>query len=413
MSFQRVSFQNEIREIPVRRVATEPFILFPDIHAFFPHVTALLSDGRPVPVAVDLTSGIPLLPLRVPVQAEDADRIWEAYRPSTEAMPGDVFAERLDSLENKFCEILRRLDRILPTEEQFSNGPVHYVVFNPGSSQSIPSTQSVDGHEMARHAEDEDDDEPAELDDVLGPYPDAPGDHVTAPHEPPRSPGSPMDDQRFTEEYAEKVSSSADPAIVTSSIQGTLPSPPSTPAPDITDATSTPPTPPSSNLSTPTRPANSPLVQFAHIISPSAGDAPPGYDTPPSYEHSIAQTIRSLMSHLLSYEEHIPPRYKAPRWPATRGVWRSRSPTTIEQFAYQLVELEMALLWTAVAQTWVEERETWLGLVVNARTERHLAGALVSLERYTVVCDEGWVGMRDRWVSELLEMVMVPLVAGS
>lgn len=425
MSFQKISFQNETREIPVRYLEAEPFVLFSDVHTFFPHVTAILSDGRPIPIAIDPSTGRLLEPLRVPVREGDACKVWEAYKPSTESNLGPVLVERLDSLETKFGQVLHRLDRLLPTNEQFSNGPVHYVVFNPNGIQNIPHEQARGGDEEEVHDAEEEDGDLGGLDNGLGPYPEDPN-APTAPHEPQHSidtPGEQLDQP--SEEYCEKSSSSTDGLMATSPQDIPLSSQPSSTIITTTHFTTSSTTPSITSSTTPSttptdlpRPTiNNPVAQLAHLRSPpilAPHDLPPpSYDTPPSYEHSVAQNIASLTQHLLLYEEHVPQRHKSHRWLSSRGIWRSRSPTTVEQFAYQLIELEMGLSWSAVSQTWVEERDTWLALVVNARTERHLAGALVSLERYTVVCDEEWVGMRDRWVNELLEMVMVPLVMGS
>ncbi|KAI9290039.1 hypothetical protein BC943DRAFT_258360, partial [Umbelopsis sp. AD052] len=131
-------------------------------------------------------------------------------------------------------------------------------------------------------------------------------------------------------------------------------------------------------------------------------------DEPPSYENSILGSIRTLTERLLEFEAHIGNRHKSPRWLTERNEWLSRTPGNIEQFAIHLVELEMALLWTAVAESWINERETWLNLVMNARSLRHLAGALISLERHTLVLDEEWPTVRERWVNDLLEMLVVP-----
>ena len=72
----------------------------------------------------------------------------------------------------------------------------------------------------------------------------------------------------------------------------------------------------------------------------------------------------------------------------------------------------MALLWTAVSEAWLEERETWLTLVSTARSERHLAGALLNLERHTLVMSEEWVQVRERWINDLLELIVLPLGHG-
>ncbi|KAL0085935.1 hypothetical protein F4703DRAFT_1736883 [Phycomyces blakesleeanus] len=135
-------------------------------------------------------------------------------------------------------------------------------------------------------------------------------------------------------------------------------------------------------------------------------------DAPPSYETSIFGSIKALMQKLHIFERHIPNRHKSPRWLVRRVEWVERVPNSIEQVAYQIVQLEMALLWTAVTEAWINERETWLTLVASARSERHLAGALISLERHTLVMDEQWTEEKERWVNELLEMVVLPLSHG-
>ncbi|KAI9323580.1 hypothetical protein BX666DRAFT_1847261 [Dichotomocladium elegans] len=137
-------------------------------------------------------------------------------------------------------------------------------------------------------------------------------------------------------------------------------------------------------------------------------------DAPPSYETSILGNIKTLTDQLRLYESHIANRHKSPRWLARRSEWVHREPTNIEQLAYQLIQLEMALLWTAVSESWIQERETWLTLVASARTERHLAGAMISLERHTLVMDETWIHhMRETWINELLEMIVLPLTHGN
>lgn len=136
------------------------------------------------------------------------------------------------------------------------------------------------------------------------------------------------------------------------------------------------------------------------------------HEAPPSYETSVLSTIKAINSKLCLYESHIYNRHKSPRWLAKRQDWISRVPNSIEEVAYQLVQLEMALLWTAVSESWIQERETWLTLVANARSERHLAGAIINLERHTLVMDENWPQIRERWINELLEMLVLPLSHG-
>ncbi|GAN01866.1 hypothetical protein MAM1_0013c01301 [Mucor ambiguus] len=136
------------------------------------------------------------------------------------------------------------------------------------------------------------------------------------------------------------------------------------------------------------------------------------HEAPPSYETSVQGTIKALNAKLRLYESHISNRHKSPKWLSKRDEWISREPNSIEQIAFQLVQLEMALLWTAVTESWIQERETWLTLVASSQSERHLAGAIINLERHTLVMDDEWQQIRERWVNDLLEMVVLPLSHG-
>lgn len=158
--------------------------------------------------------------------------------------------------------------------------------------------------------------------------------------------------------------------------------------------------------------ADSPPPAFSSSSHAPSSSSSHRHEAPPSYETSVLSTIKALNSKLCLYESHIYNRHKSPKWLAKRADWISRVPNSIEEVAYQLVQLEMALLWTAVTESWIQERETWLTLVASARSERHLAGAIINLERHTLVMDEDWSTIRDRWINDLLEMVVLPLSHG-
>ncbi|CAO3620275.1 unnamed protein product [Mucor hiemalis] len=158
--------------------------------------------------------------------------------------------------------------------------------------------------------------------------------------------------------------------------------------------------------------ADSPPPAFSSSSHAPSSSSSHRHEAPPSYETSVLSTIKALNSKLCLYESHIYNRHKSPKWLAKRADWISRVPNSIEEVAYQLVQLEMALLWTAVTESWIQERETWLTLVASARSERHLAGAIINLERHTLVMDEDWSNIRDRWINDLLEMVVLPLSHG-
>jgi hypothetical protein len=175
-------------------------------------------------------------------------------------------------------------------------------------------------------------------------------------------------------------------------------------------------TDPSSNSDIPPR-SNSPPPAFStrSIATSSSSTVPTAsqhVEAPPSYETSVLSTIKSINTKLRLYESHISNRHKSPKWLAKRQEWITREPNSIEQVAFQLVQLEMALLWTAVTESWIQERETWLTLVANSRSERHLAGAIINLERHTLVMDAEWNQIREGWINDLLEMVVLPLSHG-
>jgi hypothetical protein len=158
----------------------------------------------------------------------------------------------------------------------------------------------------------------------------------------------------------------------------------------------------------------SPPPAFSPLRSPhpSTAQQQPSVEAPPSYETSVLSSISTLTEKLRLYESHISNRHKSPQWLAKRSAWLSRNPINIEQLAFQLVELEMALLWTAVSEAWINERETFMALVGSARSERHLAGAILNLERHTLVLDNEWVTVRENWISGLLDMLVIPMSHG-
>ncbi|KAI8990014.1 hypothetical protein BDB01DRAFT_779708 [Pilobolus umbonatus] len=136
------------------------------------------------------------------------------------------------------------------------------------------------------------------------------------------------------------------------------------------------------------------------------------HEAPPSYETSVLGNVELLNSKIRLYEAHIQNRYKSPRWLSIRSEWINNKPHNIEQVAFQFIQLESALFYASFSEPWAEERETWLTVVRNARSERHLAGALLNLERHTAVLDEDWTQLRESWISDLLEMVVLPITHG-
>ncbi|KAG0759437.1 hypothetical protein G6F57_009185 [Rhizopus arrhizus] len=74
------------------------------------------------------------------------------------------------------------------------------------------------------------------------------------------------------------------------------------------------------------------------------------HEAPPSYETSIFSSIKALNHKIRLYEFYINNRHKSTKWLSKRQTWLSREPNSTEQVAYQLVQLEMALLWTAVSE---------------------------------------------------------------
>ncbi|CAO3675092.1 unnamed protein product [Umbelopsis vinacea] len=342
--YQAIRYNDKIWRIPIRTINDKKVLLLSDIQSFIPSATGVVSNDKLVPFVIDQTTGAQLLPKRIEVISAGAN-IWDIL--FSEPSDQDVSA-RIALLESKYEDLIYRLDRILPLPANAvaESTPLHYLVANTNP----PIQMDEDGAETTS----------------TGSSPDSPA-HSGNRH------GSSGDSHDNDEQSVESNNETTCESYSADAVC------------DDTTASS------------------NPVVRLG-VMERTAGDP----DEPPSYENSIQGNIRTLTERLLEFESHIANRHKSPRWLAERNEWLSRMPGNIEQFAFQLVELEMALLWTAVAETWINERETWLNLVMNARSLRHLAGALVNLERHTLVLDDQWQAVREGWVNELLEMVVLP-----
>ena len=348
--YQAIRHNDRIWRIPIRNINDKKVLLLSDIQSFIPSATGVVSNDKLVPFVIDQNTGAQLLPKRIEVITAGAN-IWDILY--SDPNDQDV-STRIAQLESKYEDLINRLDRLLPTSDDTSleTSPLHYLVVNP--------------HSSSRTQLDEDMNESSGSSDCP-----PNGHHHRQTHS---SDGLSHENDELSEGSNDNVEG-ASYAIDTCE--------------DVRHTSNTVP-----RLS----------VGSTLPVRQNTGDP----DEPPSYENSILGNIRTLTERLLEFEAHIGNRHKSPRWLTERNEWLSRTPGNIEQFAIHLVELEMALLWTAVAESWINERETWLNLVMNARSLRHLAGALISLERHTLVLDEEWPAARERWVNELLEMLVVP-----
>lgn len=358
--FKAVEYNNQIYQIPVRRIDHDQYLFLTDVQAIVPQATALTASDKLIPFEADPITHMELMPKRIGVT--DFDSAWQVH------VPGAVVdsQQRIADMDTKLERLSRQLHHVLSAIT--TSTP-------PGASNSVitaTSTAAVDDTATSESNEHEEDIAHEQQHATMPSRPTSPPPAFSS------SPPLPVPSNRSSPPDRSSMTSTAATVTVTAASQ----------------ASDTPPPPMPPQPSTSTR----------HV----EGDAPPSYET------SILGNIKALTDQLRLYESHIANRHKSPRWLARRSEWVQREPASIEQVAYQLVQLEMALLWTAVSESWIQERETWLTLVASARTERHLAAAMLNLERHTLVMDESWGHhVRETWVNELLEMIVLPLTHGN
>ncbi|ORY93623.1 hypothetical protein BCR43DRAFT_497259 [Syncephalastrum racemosum] len=391
--YKAIEYGDFLFQIPVRRlpgIDDQYFLFLSDVQAVVPGATALMSSDKLIPFVTDPQTHATHEPRRTTVT--EFETVWQAHVPET------VSDRRaLQNLEVKLDNVARQLHRLalmIPstvTVADNTNSINETTATMPTmptsslSSQPLPSSQTslqqADASAQAAtsnltttqnvQADNAQSSRTNVVSTAAGAQAAGGCDESSAStrSNKPRSSQTEEDEDDDEEEATPSRSSSPPPAFSTS------------PRPALPRPTSN----------------NSNIRQ--HI----EGEAPPSYET------SILGNIQALTDKLLTFETHIPNRHKSPRWLARRREWLERTPSNIEQVAYQLVQLEMALLWTAVSEGWIQEREPWLTLVASARSERHLAAAMLNLERHTLVLDEDWATAREGWVNELLEMVVLPL----
>lgn len=385
-----IEYGDFLFQIPVRRLSgndDQYFLFLNDVQAAVPGATAFMSSDKLIPFATDPQTHAICEPRRAVVT--ELETAWQAHVPET---VGDRRA--LQNLETKLDNVARQLHRLalmIPStataadNTASTNETTATMTTGPPSTlspQSMPPSQSsihqteppaqAATSNLATAEDVEEDTAQNPRTNVISTAAAAGGcDEASASAR--RNKRRPSQLEQEGEEDDEETSrsrSSSPPPAFSTSPRPALP-----------------------------RPAGS----NSNIRQHMEGEAPPSYET------SILGNIQALTDKLLTFEAHIPNRHKSPRWLARRRDWLERTPSNIEQVAYQLVQLEMALLWTAVSEGWIQEREPWLTLVASARSERHLAAAMLNLERHTLVLDEDWATAREGWVNELLEMVVLPL----
>lgn len=370
--FKAVEYNNQIYQIPVRRIDHDQYLFLNDVQAIVPQATALTASDKLIPFEADPITHMELMPKRIGVT--DFDSAWQVHVPGA-AVDSQ---QRIADMDTKLERLSRQLHHVLSaiTTSTTSAGASNNATTAAAAAAMDDTTTS----ESKEHVEEDVAHDPQEV--TTPPRPQSPPPAFSS------SPPLPVPSNR---------PSPPEHASVTAATTTT------TTATATTATTTAAPSQASSNTPPPPMPPQ-PSTSHRHV----EGDAPPSYET------SILGNIKALTDQLRLYESHIANRHKSPRWLARRSEWVQREPASIEQVAYQLVQLEMALLWTAVSESWIQERETWLTLVASARTERHLAAAMLNLERHTLVMDESWGHhVRETWVNELLEMIVLPLTHGN
>lgn len=372
--FKAVEYNNQIYQIPVRRIDHDQYLFLNDVQAIVPQATALTASDKLIPFEADPITHMELMPKRIGVT--DFDSAWQVHVPGAAAVDSQ---QRIADMDTKLERLSRQLHHVLSaiTTSTTAAGTSNNVTTAAAAAAMDDTTTS----ESNEHIEEDVAHDQQEV--TTPPRPQSPPPAFSS------SPPLPVPSNRPSPPNHASVTAATTTAT--------------TAAARTTTTTTAASSQASSNTPPPPMPPQ-PSTSHRHV----EGDAPPSYET------SILGNIKALTDQLRLYESHIANRHKSPRWLARRSEWVQREPASIEQVAYQLVQLEMALLWTAVSESWIQERETWLTLVASARTERHLAAAMLNLERHTLVMDESWGHhVRETWVNELLEMIVLPLTHGN
>ena len=344
-----VQHNNTVYQIPIRDINGEQVLLLSDLQLLLPNATALLSHSKLIPFQLDPDNlYTELLPKRIPI-VNHSDAVWEAHVPE-DSTTQSLIQTHIE-LQIKLDQLSEKLDRLLGQE---------VTIATENDNETADANDCTDIVEEGIEA--------VTVNDTV------------------------LDNQPEHEENASSSSSSSNNGSSGTHLvqQQNLPQ----------------------QTGEPSERSHSPPPAFSSSSHAPSSSGSHRHEAPPSYETSVLSTIKALNSKLRLYEEHIYNRHKSPKWLAKRAEWIARVPNSVEEVAYQLVQLEMALLWSAVTESWIQERETWLTLVASARSERHLAGALINLERYTLVMDDDWASVRERWINDLLEMVVLPLSHG-
>lgn len=363
--YKVIEYNDDLFRVPIRRIDQQDYVLLSDVQALIPSATALLSSDKLLPFATDPNSFAELVPKRVAVT--EYESAWQVHIP--EASDDRRLVQKMMDMEIKLDRLSRQLNRLLAplttaTANASSTSPNDIPTFGATDSTATAAANPV------AIVEEED---PASAAPATTTAAAAAATTISDHH---HHHDVDVDDDHDHHHDHHPRPRSPPPAFSSS---------PPLPLPRAAS---------SSNATT---------ASARHM----EGEAPP-----PSYETSVLGNIKALTDHMRVYESHIANRHKSPRWLARRSEWVRREPGSIEQVAFQLVQLEMALLWTAVTEGWIQERETWLTLVGNARSERHIASAMINLERHTLVMDDEWASVREGWINELLELIVLPLTHG-
>ncbi|CAO3623990.1 unnamed protein product [Mucor fragilis] len=349
-AYKLVEYDNTIYEIPIRCIDQENVLLLSDVQALLPNATALLTSSKLIPFKLHPDHHTELIPKRISIPDVNSNNvIWQAHVPEENV-------STLVEMQRKIDQLGEKMDRLYMSLVQSSSDSSDDDIATAGANNTNTNTLAIDDQHNQDSNQHDDPNESTRTDDTL----DTARDHMSRSNSPP-------------------------PAFST---------------------------PSHLSVGANTVGASSSASSSSSAINQCQQQQQQQHEAPPSYETSVLSTIKALNAKLRLYESHISNRHKSPKWLAKRDEWISREPNSIEQIAFQLVQLEMALLWTAVTESWIQERETWLTLVASSQSERHLAGAIINLERHTLVMDDEWQQIRERWVNDLLEMVVLPLSHG-
>ncbi|KAG9296547.1 hypothetical protein G9A89_015139 [Geosiphon pyriformis] len=376
-SHQGCRVGNITQYVPVRQSRGKSVLLIADVQKFFPEARTINKDGKGIPARLSPDGRSYVLPEQYVLEPEDEEKIFEVV---TSSAAGALQLTEIESclhdcFEDLYEKIIGAVDVKVSHwgvqhnihERESDNGEEQ---MNNNSNDSLNDTSVVESTSLAIPISGIENSF-LEIDSMLLTRPQLPEENQLS----------------FITNDVEEATQSIQPSGVNQYTQNDSITP--LEASRLTESTP--------------RQYESSLPLNINRGGNSSGE---NQDLPPSYHQSISLNIGRLTTLLRNFDRHIKEEALSNTWTHNRQEWHERNPSTIQEFAKQMVEYECALPWSSLNALWVEERPLWLILAKNAQSERHLAAALLQLGQHIVGYREGWQEIRRAWENELLEMLL-------